>query len=314
LILAAFATIYLIWGSTYLAIRFAVETLPPFFMGGTRFLIAGLILYGGLRLTGTAAPTRAHWRNAIIASVFLLGIGNGGVNWAEQHVPSGLAALIIAGTPVWFALFDWLRPQGTRPSRRTVLGIAVGFGGVAMLVSSRTTTGGGNAAVPGIAVLLLASMAWALGSLYAKHGPAPATPLMSAAQQMISGSLVLLLTGLAFGEAERLDPATVSPRSAGALLYLTFVGSLVAFTAYAWLLKHTTPSRLSTYAYVNPVVAVFLGWAFAGEVLTGRMLLAAAIVVLGVIIITTRRGPGQSRTQTAESAQTLRAAAMTPRR
>jgi drug/metabolite transporter (DMT)-like permease len=312
LILAAFAAIYLIWGSTYLAIRFAVETLPPLLMGGVRFLIAGLILYASLRLSGTAAPTPSNWRDAVIASVFLLGIGNGGVNWAEQQIPSGLAALIIAGTPVWFALFDWLRPNGTRPSWRTVIGIAVGFGGVAMLVGWRTSSAS-NASVSGIAMLLLASMAWALGSIYAKHTPQPASPLMSAAQQMIGGSVVLLVTGFLLGEAAGFDSGKVAARSAWALVYLTLVGSLIAFTAYAWLLKHTTPARLSTYAYVNPVVAVFLGWALAGEALTPRMLVAATVIVLGVVIITTRK-PSPVKSEAAGSAPSLGAGTLTPRR
>jgi drug/metabolite transporter (DMT)-like permease len=286
--------VYVVWGSTYLGIRFAVETLPPFLMGGARFLAAGLILYAWLRVTGTAAPLRASWRHAAIAAALLLGIGNGGVNVAEQKVPSGLTALIIAGTPVWFALFDWLRPGGVRPTLQTTLGIAVGFAGVTMLVGSRTGLRGGGADITGIVILVAASMAWAIGSLYAKYSPKPESPLMTAAQQMIAGGVILLLAGLAVGEAASFEMSQVSARSALAFVYLTIVGSLVGFTAYAWLLKATTPARASTYAYVNPVIAVFLGWAFGGETLTGRMLVAAAVIVTGVIIITTRRTSGAS--------------------
>jgi len=289
LVILAFAAVYLIWGSTYLGIRFAVETLPPFLMGGSRFLIAGLILFVFLRVRGVRAPAKISWRRAAFAAALLLGLGNGGVNWAEQKVPSGMAALIIAGTPVWFALFDWLRPGGIRPAMQTAIGIGVGFVGVTMLVGSRSAFVDGNIDVAGVASLMIASIAWALGSLYAKYSPNPESPIMTAAQQMITGGLILLLSGLIMGE--RIDWSHTSHRSITAFAYLTFVGSLIGFTAYAWLLRATTPARVSTYAYVNPVIAVFLGWALGGETLSGRMLVAAAVIVLGVIIITSRRAP-----------------------
>jgi drug/metabolite transporter (DMT)-like permease len=289
LVIAAFAGIYLIWGSTYLGIRFAVETLPPFLMGGARFLIAGIMLYVWLRATGTPAPSLVNWRHAALASALMLGVGNGAVNWAEQKVSSGLAALIIAGTPLWFALFDWLRPGGTRPTLQTVLGIAVGFGGVLMLVGSRSVLRGATSDFTGVVALVCASVAWAIGSLYTKYAPKPESPLMVAAQQMIAGGIILALGGLAMSET--LDTTRVSTRSLTAFVYLTFVGSLVGFSTYAWLLKATTPARLSTYAYVNPAIAVFLGWALGGETLTGQMLAAAAVIVLGVVIITARRAP-----------------------
>ena len=291
LVLAAFAAVYLIWGSTYLGIRFAVETLPPFLMGGGRFLISGLILFTWLRVTGTPAPSRINWRRAAIAAALLLGVGNGGVNWAEQKVPSGLTALIIAGTPVWFALFDWIRPGGTRPTVQTAVGIMVGFAGVLLLVGSRSALRAGAADFAGIVALVCASVAWATGSLYTKYADRPESPLMTAAQQMIAGGAILSLAGLLLGEASTFSWSQVSVRSLTAFAYLTFVGSLVGFSAYAWLLKATTPARASTYAYVNPVIAVFLGWAIGGETLTGRMLLAAGVIVLGVIIITMRRTP-----------------------
>lgn len=307
LVIAAFAAIYLIWGSTYLGIRFAVETLPPFLMGAGRFLTAGVILYVWLRATGTPAPSLVNWRQAACAAVLLLGMGNGMVNWAEQKVSSGMAALIIAITPLWFALFEWLRPGGTRPTRQTALGIAVGFTGVLMLTGSRDTLRGGTNDFTGIAALVFASMAWAGGSLYAKYSPKPESPMMVAAQQMIAGGCILALGGLAMGEATRLDVARISPRSLVAFAYLTFVGSLVGYSAYAWLLKATTPARLSTYAYVNPVIAVFLGWALAGEQLTGQMLAAAAVIVLGVVIITVRRTPPVEPAQDKTSPEPVRA-------
>jgi drug/metabolite transporter (DMT)-like permease len=286
-VIAAFVAIYLIWGSTYLGIRFAVETLPPFLMGGARFLIAGIMLYVWLRATGTPPSSPVNWRHAALASALMLGAGNGAVNWAEQKVSSGLAALIIAGTPLWFALFDWLRPGGARPTLQTVLGIAVGFGGVLMLVGSRSALRGGAADSMGVVALVCASVAWAIGSLYTKYASKPESPMMVAAQQMIAGGIILAVGGLAMGET--LDTTRVSTRSLAAFVYLTFIGSLVGFSTYAWLLKATTPARLSTYAYVNPVIAVFLGWALGGETLTGQMLAAAAVIVLGVVIITARR-------------------------
>jgi drug/metabolite transporter (DMT)-like permease len=293
LVIVAFAAIYLIWGSTYLGIRFAVETLPPFLMGGARFLSAGLILYAALRWRGTPAPGKDTWGSAILAASLLLGVGNGGVNWAERKVSSGMAALIIAGTPMWFALFDWLRPGGTRPSFQTLFGIGVGFGGVAILVGSHSTSvaGIGNVDPAGAAALVVASVAWAIGSLYTKYTVKTDSPLMSAAQQMITGGVILALTGVAAGETAGLDWAKVSARSTAAFVYLTLIGSLVGFTAYGWLLKVTTPARASTYAYVNPVVALFLGWAFGGESMTASMLVAAAVIVFGVVVITMRRAP-----------------------
>jgi drug/metabolite transporter (DMT)-like permease len=291
LVIAAFAVVYLIWGSTYLGIRFAVETLPPFLMGGARFLISGLILFTWLRVTGTPSPSKINWRRAAIAAALLLGIGNGAVNWAEQKVPSSLTALIIAGTPAWFALFDWLRPRGARPTRQTALGIVVGFAGVTLLVGSPSAWKVTAIDFAAVAALVLASMAWAIGSLYTKYADKPESPLMTAAQQMIAGGVILSLAGLSLGEAPAFEWSRVSARSLTAFSYLTLIGSLVGFTAYAWLLKATTPARASTYAYVNPVIALFLGWALGGETLTGRMLLAAGIIVFGVVIITTRRSP-----------------------
>lgn len=301
LVVAAFAGIYLIWGSTYLGIRIAVETLPPLLMGGGRFLLAGLVLYACLRGCGARPPGSEQWRHAALSSALLLGVGNGAVNWAEQKVSSGLAAMIIGGTPVWFALFDWLRPGGRKPSLQTGLGIGVGFAGVLMLVGSRSALRAGASDIAGGIALVCASMAWALGSLYTKYTPRPESPLMVAAQQMILGGIILACGGLAFGEAAMLEPARISSRSMAAFAYLTAIGSLVGFSTYAWLLKATTPARLSTYAYVNPVVALFLGWALAGETITRDMLTSASLILLGVIIITARAAPAPNRTENART-------------
>jgi len=289
LVVAAFAAIYLIWGSTYLGIRFAVETIPPFLLGGTRFLLAGGALYAWLRLKGVPNPSGYHWRNAAVVGGLLLGVGNGGVNWAEQKVPSSLTALLIAITPLWFVMLDWLRPGGPRPSPQTMLGIVVGFAGMALLVGGPDVLRENAIPLPGVAALMIASIAWASGSLYARYTPKPDSSLMAGALQMLAGGAALLTVGLPSGEIAKFHWAAISNRSAWAFVYLTVVGSLVGFTAFSWLLKVSTPARVSTYAYVNPVIAVFLGWAIGGESLTPRTLWAAAVIVLGVAIITARK-------------------------
>ena len=288
LVLMAFAAIYLIWGSTYLAIRFAVETLPPFLMGAARFIMAGSALYGFLRWRGLPAPSRADWRTAGVSGLLLLGLGNGGVNWAEQKVPSSLAALIIAGTPIWFAVFEWLRPGGVRPTRRTVLGILVGFAGVTVLISNGRHEHSGDANFVGVLALMAASVAWAGGSLYAKYSKRTSSTIMTAAQQMITGGIIMLVIGLTAGETAAFHWTIVSGKSVWAFAYLTVVGSLVGFTAYAWLLNVTTPAKVSTYAYVNPVIAVLLGCLVGGEVLTASMVAAAGIIVFAVVVLTSR--------------------------
>src|SRR5213592_537355 len=287
LLLAAFAAIYLIWGSTYLGIRFAVETIPPFMLGGARFLLAGGILYAWLRFKGVPHPAGFHWRNAAVVGGLLLGVGNGGVNWAEQKVPSSLTALLIAITPLWFVLLDWLRPRGTRPGLQTLLGIVVGFAGVAMLVGDGDALRQHTLDLSAIAALMIASISWASGSLYARYTPKPESSLMAGAMQMLTGGAALFAVGLLSGEVAKCDWSGISSRSVWSFVYLTVVGSLVGFTAFSWLLKVSTPARISTYAYVNPVIAVFLGWAVGGEKLTARILWAAGVIVLGVVIITT---------------------------
>jgi len=289
LIVAAYLAVYLIYGSTYLGIRYAIETMPPLMMGGARFLIAGSVLYGFLRARGIPAPEGSHWRNAAIVGALLLGVGNGGVIWAEQTVPSGLASLLIAIVPLWFALFDWIRPGGTRPKGQTVLGIVIGFTGVALLVGSKDLQDQRAIDTLGAVALLCASICWAAGSIFARHTPKPSAPLMGIALQMIAGGALLFLTGMMLGEAPRFSVAHTSARSAIAFAYLTVFGSLIGFTAYSWLLKVGTPTRISTYAYVNPIVAVFLGWSIAGETLDSNTVIAASIILLGVIVISTRR-------------------------
>ena len=283
---AAFAAVYLVWGSTYLAILFAIETLPPFLMAGARFLVSGAALYAWARARGAPRPTRANWRATAVVGAFLLVGGNGGVTWAEQRVPSGLAALLVATVPLWMVLLDWWRGGGGRPTGRTWAGIAVGFLGLGILVGPAELLGGGAADPLGAGVLVLASVLWAVGSVYSGRAALPDSPLQATGMEMLAGGAMLAVLGSAAGEWGRLDPGAVSPRSLLALAYLIVFGAGVGFTAYIWLLRHVEVAKVSTYAYVNPVVAVFLGWLLAGEQVTARTLAAAAVIVVAVAFIT----------------------------
>ena len=287
-ILAAFAAIYVIWGSTYLFIRFGVETIPPFVMAGTRHLIAGSLLFAWVRWRTGERPRAAQWLPAALVGALLLVGGNGGVTWAEQRVPSGLAALLVATMPLWLVLLDWLRPGGERPHLGSALGLLLGFGGVALLVGP-SRLNGAHVDPLGAAVLVLAALSWAAGSLISRHGKLGTSPLLAAAMQSLTGGALLFILGGVSGEWTRFSLAQVSLRSALSLGYLVLFGSLLGFTAYIWLLRVTVPSRVSTYAYVNPVVAVLLGWAFAGEAVTGRMVGATVLIVAAVALVITQQ-------------------------
>ncbi len=279
--------VYVVWGSTYLAIRFAIETLPPFLMAGARFVVSGALLYVWARARGAARPTRANWRAAAIVGGCLLLVGNGGVVWSEQRVESGIAALLVTAVPLWMVLLDWLRPGGRRPGWRVTLGLLLGFAGVTLLV--RPGASGGTIDPLGAGVLLVASFSWAWGSLASRRLPLPRSPLLTTGMEMLAGGVLLLAVSLLAGEPAAFDPSAVTTRSLLGFGYLIAFGSLVGFTAYIWLLRAAPPALVGTYAYVNPIVAVFLGWAFAGEPLTARTLVAAAVIVAGVAVITARR-------------------------
>ena len=287
LVLSAFAIVYLVWGSTYLAIRFAVETLPPFSMAAARFLVAGGALYAYARVFGgAAAPTRAEWRTTAIVGVLLLVFGNGLVVWAELTVPSGMAALIVGIVPCCTVLVDWLRPNGTRPGGRVVMGLALGLAGLFVLIGPDAILGGGRIDYFGVAALVLASFTWSVGSVYARHVAMPRSPVLATGMEMLTASVGLAVLALLHGDFTAHAAAPISLVSIAGWLYLVVFGSIVAFTAYVFLLQVSTPERVSTYAYVNPVIAVLLGFAIAGEPLTTRMMLAAAVIVSGVVLIT----------------------------
>ena len=288
-LILAFASVYLIWGSTYLAIKFAIETIPGFLMAGVRFLISGAILYGWARMRGAVRPTRIHWKSATIVGILLLLGGNGGVVWAEQRVASGVAALIVAIVPVWIAVLEWKRPGGTKPGWQVTAGLAAGTLGLLLLASPGEAALGARVDLIGAAVLVFATLSWAFGSLKAKHSPLPESPLLSTGMEMLMGGAALVLVGVATGEVGQVNFAGMSDKSLLSLLYLTTFGSLVGFTAYVWLLRVGSPTRAATYAYVNPVVAVFLGWWLAGEAITLRTILATLVIVGGVVLITSAR-------------------------
>ncbi len=288
-IAAALASIYLIWGSTYLAIRFAIESLPGFLMAGARFLVAGALLYAWARWRGAPRPRLVEWGWATAIGALLLLVGNGGVVWAEQRVASGLTALLVATVPLWVVVLERFSPGGRRVGAQVWLGMALGLGGLALLVGPGALPGGGAIDPGGALVLLGASLAWSYGSLLSRRAELPKSALLATAMEMLAGGALLALAGTLGGEWASFDPAAVSARSLVSLVYLSVFGSIVAFTAYIWLLGVASATLVSTYAFVNPVIAVLLGWALAGEPLDGRIVLAAAVIVAGVVAITTAR-------------------------
>lgn len=277
--------LYTVWGSTYLAIRYTVVTFPPFLMGALRFLMAGVILYIFLRARGVSAPEKSHWKSALIIGALLLGGGNGGVVWAEKNVSSGLTALLVSVVPLWIAVVDALRPGGRRPSALTTIGLLLGFAGLILLIGPESLSGPIHLSAP-LAALIVSPMMWSLGSVYSKHTPLPASPFMSTAIEMIAGGAVMLALSCLFGELNGFSFASVSRVAWVGFYYLVFIGALVGFTAYIYLLKNVSLPIASTYAYVNPVVAVILGWLIADESLTGRSIAAGALVLAAVALIT----------------------------
>lgn len=292
-VVLAFAAIYLVWGSTYLGIRVAVESMPPFAMASMRFALAGGLLFAVLRARGAPWPTAPQWRHNAVVGTFLLLGGNGLVAWAEQTVPSGITALLIGVQPVFMVLTEWAWPRGQRPNVATFIGMALGFFGVAWIAAPWDTAAGQRVDPAGMAGVLLACALWATGSIYSRHAKPAAPPFVASAAQMVCGSVALAFAALVRGEFAAFHPSAVSTRSWLAFTYLVLVGSLVGFSAFVWLMKHSTPARVSTYAYVNPIVAVFLGWLLLDEPVSGRTFCAAAVIVVAVAIVTTQKGRGQ---------------------
>jgi drug/metabolite transporter (DMT)-like permease len=286
----ALLALYIVWGSTYLAIRFAVETVPPFMHAALRFLISGAILYAWRRMAGDPAPTAGNWKStAIVGTALLLG-GNGLVAWAEQSVPSGIAALMISTSPFWLVLFESMRAGGAKPTWQAILGLVIGFGGVFLLIGPAEITGGeGSFDTFGVILLLLAPLFWSMGSIYARGADMPKSTLLSTGMQMLTGAVALFIVSVFKGEFNGFSLGDVSSRSWWGLIYLITFGSLVGFVSYGWLLHNAPVSLMSTYAYVNPIVAVFLGWLLANEALNARIALASAIIIGSVVLINSAR-------------------------
>jgi drug/metabolite transporter (DMT)-like permease len=288
LLVLAFAAVYLIWGSTYIAIVYVLETMPPFLMAGARFLFAGSLLYCWARFRGAEKPTLAHWGRALLIGGMLFLLGNGSVVWAEPHVASGIVALLITTEPIWIVLLEWFL-DNNRPNRGVVAGLALGFVGTVVLIGPSAFSGLANSDLLGCLIVLASSVFWAVGSLYLSRAVLPSSPLLMTGMQMLTGGLLLTLMGTSAGEWSHINFGAISQRSILAWLYLTIFGSLIAFTAYSWLTRVAPPSRVSTYAYVNPGIAVLLGWALKNEPITQRTLFAAVLLVSAVILITTNR-------------------------
>jgi len=279
-----FAAVYILWGSTYLGIRFAVASLPPFFMAGIRHLIAGLLLYAIMRRRGAPRPTLANWRSATLLGGLLLLGGNGLVSAAEETVPSGITALMVAAVPFWMVLLNALEKR-TAPRLSVLMGLVLGVVGLAILVFPTGGHAPDHVDPVGIAMLVAATFSWGVGSLYAHRAEMPSSTFLGIGMEMLAGGALLTLTGFLTGEGATLHLAAITSKSLLALGYLVIFGSLLGFSAYVWLLKVTTPARASTYAFVNPVIAVLLGWGLAGEVLTPRIALAGATIVAAVCLI-----------------------------
>lgn len=284
----ALAAVYVLWGSTYVAIRIAIETIPPLTMAGTRFTIAGLALMGFARSRASGGATWKQWRNALVAGAFLMMASNGLVCWSETRVDSSLAALLVATVPLWMMLLDWWRPGGTRPQILTIAGVAVGLAGVVVLVWPTSTDVRIDPA--GVVALLTATLCWSIGSIFTRSADLPRSMLLATSMQMLCGGLLQLLLGFFLGEWRAFEIARVTLDSMASVVYLIVFGSLVGFTAYIWLLRNTTPTRAATYAFVNPIVAVLLGAWLLDEKLSARRLLGALVIVLGVVLVIAFKG------------------------
>lgn len=283
----AFAALYLVWGSTYLFIRLAIDSIPPFLMAGSRYLTAGFLMYAIARPQAAKSPTPVTWRSALVVGGFLLLGGNGGVTLSEKYIDTGLAAVIVATVPIYIVLLSWISRATPRPGLPVLLGLAGGFIGVGILMAPAIQFSGSDSQRPiiGMVILLVASFLWSVGSLYSRHATSPDSPFLAAAQQMICGGALLFLAGLI--TREKVNFHAISVHSIWAWIYLVLIGAIIGFSAYIYLLRHCDPSKVATYAYVNPIVAVILGTLFAGEHLTSRTVVAATLIIGSVAIVIT---------------------------
>jgi len=298
LLILSFAAIYLIWGTTYLAMRVAVHSIPPFLMAASRFIVAGAILYSVMRLRGIPNPTLQQWKSAAIVGTFLFLGGNGLVTWAEQEIPSGIAALVIATMPMWMTLFDWLFFGGSKPSLKVAIGIASGIVGIVLLIGPANMLAGTTELnLFYMLGLIFAPIFWSIGSLLSRKADLPRNVFMANATEMLCGGAVLGFVSLGFREPMSFEFGNVAPKAWWCLLYLTIFGSMIALTAYAWLLKNAHAAKVATYSYVNPVIAIFLGWLILSEKVTWQTGLAVVVIIAGVILIVTDKNRKPSSPQ-----------------
>ena len=295
-LLLAFFAIYVVWGSTYLAIRYAVETIPPLVVAGVRHSVAGMALLAWTYARGYR-PTLREWRASLVLGILYFAIGHGSLHWAETVVPSGLASLLVASEPIWIALMAAVVSHGERLTGKTMLGLLLGIAGVAILMRDESASGH-RAVLVGSIAILIGTLSWSVGVFYSRSASLPRNAIARAGMPEIAGAVALLLAAAFSGEFSRLHVATVTPRSAWALLYLITFGSIVAFTAYTWLLDHCSPTLVSTHTYANPIIAVLLGWMWAGEVINIRVLEAGLLTLFAVFLIS--RGTGKSAQQRSE--------------
>ena len=285
--LLAFAIIYFVWGSTFLAIRVGVREVPPFLCAGMRFLVAGLVLYGWMIARGERSPSRRQWMSALLLGLLIFVFDYGLLFWAEQRVPSGIAAVMMATIPAFMALSEIILLRTQRLTVRLALALVIGIGGVAVLMSHSLNLGGAPIDAAGAAALIFASMSWSIASALSRKLPLPASKVMSSGAQMLAGGVLLSISAAALGEFRNFHPQTVSRGAWFSLLYLIVAGSIIGFTAYVWLLHHESPTKVGTYAYVNPVVAVLVGYFLGGETLGLRTILGTLFVLVSVVVITT---------------------------
>ncbi len=288
--LLAFAIIYFVWGSTFLAIRVGVREVPPFLLAAMRFLVAGLVLYGWMIARGERSPSGRQWMSVSLIAVLIFVLDYGLVFWAEQRVPSGMAAVMLATIPVFTALSEIIFLRTQRLTLRLALALLIGIGGVVVLMSRALNVGGAPIDPVGAVALIIAAMSWSVSSALSRRLPLPASKVMSSGAQMLAGGVFLTLTAAALGEFRNFHPSSVSRTAWFSLLYLIVAGSIVAFTAYVWLIHHESPTKVGTYAYVNPVVAVLVGYFLGGEALGLRTILGTVFVLISVVVITTTRG------------------------
>ena len=304
--LLAFGIIYFVWGSTFLAIRVGVREVPPLILASMRFFVAGLVLYGWMIARGERSPSGREWRSAALLGMVIFVFDYGLLFWAEQRVPSGIAAVMLATIPVFMALSEIIFLRTQTLTVRLALALLVGIGGVAVLMSGSLNLGGAPIDKMGAVALIVASISWSIASALTRKLPLPESKVMSSGAQMLAGGVFLVVAAALFGEFRNFHPWSVSREVWWSLLYLIVAGSIVGFTAYVWLIHHESPTKVGTYAYVNPIVAVLVGYFLGGEALSVRTILGTLFVLISVVVITTTRAKKQAGTRPLESANSVK--------